>query len=213
MSEAWQCPDCAEEVAGGVIVCPYCGFRASADEGGTAAVGAALAGVASSRGASQAEPTGTSAGTREARYGRCPSCQSSQWEGAPGRCAVCGTGLQQITTIEVPVEVGSGARPAVSAARDGQPSGSAADGGQPASPVEATRPAASAADDAIEPESLETAELEPLAPAAATTTQASVATDDASQIAILRELAALRDEGIITTVEFEAKKAEILRRL
>lgn len=37
MSEAWRCPDCAEDVAADATVCPYCGCSAAAGGDGSTA--------------------------------------------------------------------------------------------------------------------------------------------------------------------------------
>jgi len=51
------------------------------------------------------------------------------------------------------------------------------------------------------------------APSALNSTPSSLASDAANVVTVLRELAALRQEGILTDEEFAAKKAELLSRL
>jgi len=209
MSEVWKCPDCAEDAPQGVTVCPYCGYAAASAK----APAAGAVDVASTAPAK-------APATRTVRYGHCPSCGRSEWEGAvAGRCVSCGAELQSLQVVEVPLATGSEAqwasatgttpRPAVVAAAAAAPQQAAAKVDQVPAKAATLRPAAAPVRGA--------ANVRPGAASRASVVSESngdgppAAVPDA--IALLRQLAALRDEGIITSDDFETKKAEILRRL
>jgi len=188
---SWTCPDCAEQVATDTSACPYCGYGAVA--------------------------------AAAARWGYCPVCGRSEWEGAVGRCAACGAFFATApppTGGEVPSQTATSedTAPAQEESNDRQPVSSEpaeadiaveapASAGQP--PVVAQRLAAESDDTPLETEVL----LPASDPAAATAVTGPTPALHPDGIALLRELAGLRDEGIITAEEFDTKKAEILRRL
>ena len=118
-----------------------------------------------------------------AGWGYCPACQGSRWEGAAGRCATCGAFLTSATP-PAREQVSDLSGPSVDASSS-----------EAAPALVATGPDSEQQDGRPIPEA-------PIASSGA---------DD--EIVLLRELAGLRDEGIITSEEFERKKAEILRRL
>jgi hypothetical protein len=183
MSEGWKCPDCAEDVPQGATMCPYCGYDGSSAKT-----------LASGMGEGATAASENSPATRTVRYGHCPSCGQSEWEGAMlGRCATCGAELQSLQVVEVPNTASSEARP------------------------EVTTPAEVAAVKPAETRVRQTASAQTSAATEAVAAPESDGIDPpaamADGVALLRELAALRDEGIITNDDFETKKAEILRRL
>lgn len=128
-------------------------------------------------------PGAATGATRSAWYGYCPTCRQSRWEGAPGRCGACGAQLGSRQSVEVPLTTTSSSPVPEPAAAP-----------EPAAPEPAAAPAEGDT-------------------AAAATIAPKESSPGRDPVELIRSLGLLRDEGLLTNEEFEAKRLELLKRL